>query len=77
MYVACGGSGKNVTTIDDKVVSSSKVLHRSTEKMKADVPCSGADNVTTTDNKVVLSFPAINLGGATNFTINFNIGNKN
>ena len=41
--------------------------------MKSDVPC-GAENA---DNKVVSSFPANKPGGATNFTINFNIGNKN
>ena len=45
--------------------------------MKSDVPY-GADNenavCTTTDNKLVSTFPAINLGGVTNFTINFNMG---
>ena len=55
----------------------SDVLNGTTDK-KSDIPC-GADTAlcTATDNKVVSSFPAINLGGATNFTINFNIGNKN
>ena len=63
-------SSKNIT---------SDVLNGSTEKMKSDVSCDAENAVFTvvTDNKVVLSFSAINLGGlaATNFTINFNIGN--
>ena len=43
--------------------------------MKSDVPCDAENAVCTTDNKAISSFPAVNLGGATNFTINFNIGN--
>ena len=72
LYKRIGEKLKNIT---------SEVLNGSTEKrIKSDVP-SVAENEnpisTATDNKVVSSFPAINLGGATNFTINFNIGNKN
>ena len=65
-YKRIGEKLKNIT---------SDVLNGSTEKMKSDVPCGAENAVCTTDNKAVSSFPAVNLGGATNFTINFNIGN--
>lgn len=49
------------------------------KKMKYECPsvsCSPVkdNSVCSTGDKVVSSFPTINLGGATNFTINFNIG---